>query len=246
MKCPGCGTEIPNPGKFCGACGRPLAQRLCPNGHVMSEGAETCPICATTKHPIMPATPPAAGKVSTVHTPDKGKTLFEIGAWQDVKPAEPATGGGAGDILFETGGPPAAAGPAGDVLFETPSPAAPSPGGVRKTRLLGSDAEVAETGLAGWLVTGPDRRDGRDFRLMTGRNTVGASPKNDIILDEDSVSSNHAAVVCQGGAVWVEDNNSTNGTSVNGRRVQRMELAEGDTLSFGTFAVIFSPFRKKG
>ncbi|MBI5526146.1 MAG: FHA domain-containing protein [Deltaproteobacteria bacterium] len=238
MKCPGCGTEIANPGKFCGVCGRPLSQRLCPNGHVMAEGAETCPICATTKHPIMPATPPAVGKVSTVHTPDKGKTLFEIGAWQDVKPAEPPPGGGAGDILFETGGPgpgPIAAAPA----------AVSSPGGVRKTRMLGSDAAPSEAGLMGWLVAGPDRRDGRDLRLMVGRNTVGASPKNDIVLDEDSVSSNHAAVVCQAGAVWVEDNNSTNGTSVNGQRVQRMELAEGDTVQFGTFTVVFSPFRKK-
>ena len=79
---------------------------------------------------------------------------------------------------------------------------------------------------------------------MEGRNSIGASPKNDVVMDEDSVSSNHAAILCQEGTYFVEDNNSTNGTTVNGRRVSRGELNAGDTVSFGTFALTFHPFRK--
>lgn len=234
MKCPGCGTEIANPGRFCGVCGRPLEQRLCPNGHVLAHGAEGCSICATTKHPVMPM-PPAegGGKAVGVHTPDKGKTLFEIGAWQDVK-AEPAA--------------PASA-PQQDVLFETPRPgAAPAvvaAGGVRKTKMVGADAPAAAGGgLAAWLLGDVLRRDARDLRLMEGRNTIGASPKNDVVLDEDSVSSNHAAILCQAGTFFIEDNSSTNGTSVNGKRVSRSELNAGDTVTFGTFSLTFHPFRK--
>ena len=237
MKCPGCGTEIANPGRFCGVCGRPFEQRLCPNGHVLAPGAEGCSICATTRHPVMPMPPPeGGGKAVGVHTPDKGKTLFEIGAWQDVK-AEPAA-------------PTAPADP--DVLFETPRPGAapaaasvPAAGGVRRTKMAGSDAPAAAAGgLAGWLLGDVNRRDARDLRLMEGRNTIGASPKNDVVLDEDSVSSNHAAILCQAGTCFIEDNSSTNGTMVNGQKVSRSELNAGDAVSFGTFTLTFHPFRK--
>lgn len=68
MKCPGCGIEIVNPGKFCGSCGTRLIQRLCPNGHIMNENDENCPHCATQNVP----------KVKTISPENKGKTLFEI------------------------------------------------------------------------------------------------------------------------------------------------------------------------
>jgi pSer/pThr/pTyr-binding forkhead associated (FHA) protein len=112
--------------------------------------------------------------------------------------------------------------------------------------MLGAEtpAPAAET-LAGWLVGAVERRDAKDYRLMEGRNTVGASPKNNIVIDDDSMSSNHAAVICQGGTYFVEDNSSTNGTTVNGRRVSRSELGEGDAIAFGTYALTFYPFKKR-
>jgi len=68
MKCPGCGIEIPNPGKFCGSCGAKLSWKVCPNGHIMNETDEVCPQCATQRQP----------KVKTIAPENKGKTLFEI------------------------------------------------------------------------------------------------------------------------------------------------------------------------
>ncbi|MCX7959319.1 MAG: hypothetical protein N3B13_09760, partial [Deltaproteobacteria bacterium] len=68
MRCPGCGIEIENPGKFCGSCGAKLTQKICPNGHIMNDTDETCPHCATQRQQ----------KVKTVAPENKGKTLFEI------------------------------------------------------------------------------------------------------------------------------------------------------------------------
>jgi hypothetical protein len=66
----------------------------------------------------------------------------------------------------------------------------------------------------------------RDMRV--GRNT-----ECDIFLVDPSVSRNHATLELRGDQVVVRDSGSTNGTFVNGERVQLRRLRPGDRVAFG-------------
>ncbi len=64
--------------------------------------------------------------------------------------------------------------------------------------------------------------------------SVGRDRSNDICLPDPSVSLRHARLYQWGRNWWVEDLNSTNGTFVNGRRLQRPGVVlPGDQLAFG-------------
>jgi pSer/pThr/pTyr-binding forkhead associated (FHA) protein len=83
-------------------------------------------------------------------------------------------------------------------------------------------------------------RSGKQFGLNRGRNTVGRdSSQADIVLDEDTVSGEHARVQFEHGQFYVYDLASTNGTYVNNRRVQKQMLMDGDTLRFGNAQMVF-------
>jgi Domain of unknown function (DUF4388)/Inner membrane component of T3SS, cytoplasmic domain len=76
---------------------------------------------------------------------------------------------------------------------------------------------------------------GGEFPLADGVPViVGRSSDLDMVLVEEMVSRRHARVELTGGTVVVEDLGSTNGTFVNGERVERATLVEGDRLLIGT------------
>lgn len=63
--------------------------------------------------------------------------------------------------------------------------------------------------------------------------TVGRDPSNDVSVPDTSVSLVHCSVFKDGGRVFVKDLGSTNGISLNGRRIITAELVEGDILLIG-------------
>lgn len=76
---------------------------------------------------------------------------------------------------------------------------------------------------------------GGEFPLTEGVPVVvGRSSDLDMVLVEEMVSRRHAHIEMRSGVVHVEDLGSTNGTFVNGERVQRASLTEGDRLLIGT------------
>ena len=64
---------------------------------------------------------------------------------------------------------------------------------------------------------------------------VGRDPTNQIVVDDPSVSREHAAIVAVGNDHILEDLASANGTFVNGKRVARRILQHGDVVGFGAF-----------
>lgn len=75
---------------------------------------------------------------------------------------------------------------------------------------------------------------GRKFDLVTEATVIGRSPKNDIRLDQESVSRFHAKLMADGQKMTVEDLGSTNGTIVNSRVVKgRVRLRNGDLIKVG-------------
>jgi hypothetical protein len=63
---------------------------------------------------------------------------------------------------------------------------------------------------------------------------VGRSSDLDMVLVEEMVSRKHARISYDKGKIVIEDLGSTNGTFVNGEKVKRAQLKEGDRILIGT------------
>src|SRR5207248_3941420 len=63
---------------------------------------------------------------------------------------------------------------------------------------------------------------------------IGRGGELDIVLVEDMVSRKHAKITTQGGKIVIQDLGSTNGTFVNGEKIKRARLKEGDRVLIGT------------
>ena len=65
--------------------------------------------------------------------------------------------------------------------------------------------------------------------------TIGRSKENDIIIDEASVSRHHATIIQTASGIVISDNGSSNGTFINGIRIQgECTLSPNDILKLGT------------
>jgi diguanylate cyclase (GGDEF)-like protein len=81
------------------------------------------------------------------------------------------------------------------------------------------------------------RMDGSDVGQVTSLNgtmlEVGRLAKNHLHLPLEGVSRLHARIVFQDGSYWIEDLGSANGTFVQGTKVTRHRLTDGDVVQFG-------------
>jgi hypothetical protein len=76
---------------------------------------------------------------------------------------------------------------------------------------------------------------GGEFPLVADRQIlVGRSSDLEMVLVEDMVSRKHARVSVAADQIWIEDLGSTNGTFVNGEKIKRTRLKEGDRVLIGT------------
>ena len=83
------------------------------------------------------------------------------------------------------------------------------------------------------VETGGGLKKGERFDLFGGVS-LGRSPDADIRLDDRYASGIHARVFNRGGAYYVEDMNSTNGTLLNSQELHgEAELVDGDTIRIG-------------
>lgn len=78
----------------------------------------------------------------------------------------------------------------------------------------------------------------RDYPLDRDRITIGRRPDNDVFLDDQTVSAEHAAVSLLG-APAITDLDSTNGTFVNGLRIRKQSLQHGDVIRIGQHELKF-------
>ncbi|KPC81511.1 FHA domain-containing protein [Streptomyces sp. NRRL S-4] len=76
--------------------------------------------------------------------------------------------------------------------------------------------------------------NGRTWALDPSRSyTLGRDPQGDVVIDDARVSWRHATISWNGRGWSIEDHGSTNGTYVQGRRVQQMEIAPGTPVHLG-------------
>jgi hypothetical protein len=89
--------------------------------------------------------------------------------------------------------------------------------GLREPRLVVDDSPVL--------------REGVPFTIGSAL-TIGRADGNDVVLDDNVVSGQHARVISPGTVI---DNESTNGTYVNGKAIRgRATLRHGDILQVGS------------
>src|ERR1043166_1990138 len=74
---------------------------------------------------------------------------------------------------------------------------------------------------------------GRSHELKADKTTIGRVEDNTFQIAEASVSSHHAEVFMRGSDVVVKDLGSTNGTFINGEKIDEAGLKPGQTLRFG-------------
>ncbi|WP_455907189.1 FHA domain-containing protein [Streptomyces niveus] len=76
--------------------------------------------------------------------------------------------------------------------------------------------------------------NGRTWTLDQSRSySLGRDPQGDLVIDDARVSWRHATI-SWGGRGWaIEDHGSTNGTYVQGQRIQRMEIGPGTAVRLG-------------
>jgi pSer/pThr/pTyr-binding forkhead associated (FHA) protein len=86
-----------------------------------------------------------------------------------------------------------------------------------------------------WLLKTADEADPSfTFRILPGAiKTIGRSSGAEFIVDAAMVSRLHCQVTAGAAELEVVDLDSTNGTFVNGQRVKRASLKEGDRLGVG-------------
>ncbi len=85
------------------------------------------------------------------------------------------------------------------------------------------------------VVKSADLEEGQDFELDSAQLTIGRGGQNDIAIGSDEyASARHARFEPRQDGAWVQDLGSTNGTYLNGARLEHpRRLTEGDIVRVG-------------
>ena len=110
-----------------------------------------------------------------------------------------------------------------------------------KTAVLGvQDLGLRKIDLearSAYLIMINGRTVGRMHKLGAGTSTLGRSPEVEVLIEDEGVSRHHARIEVTGEGYVLADNNSTNGIFVNGEKVARQLLQDGDKVQIGYFVL---------
>jgi hypothetical protein len=111
-----------------------------------------------------------------------------------------------------------------------------SPAGVRAARSGPHTGRLV-------VVRSPDLGEGEHFELDSAQLTIGRGRQNDITIGSDEyASARHARFEPRQDGVWVQDLGSTNGTYLNGARLDHpRRLTQGDIVRVGETDLRFEP-----
>jgi len=87
------------------------------------------------------------------------------------------------------------------------------------------------------IFDGPDK--GATFVMGDQPVALGREGGCDVVLHDDRASRVHARIMPEGDRLFIVDENSSNGTFVNGVFVNRQSLAEGDVIAIGHNRIVF-------
>jgi predicted component of type VI protein secretion system len=84
--------------------------------------------------------------------------------------------------------------------------------------------------------------DGREAThdLPEEKTTVGRLTENTLQIEDASVSSRHAEIFFENNSWFIRDLGSTNGTFLNGSKIENAVLNHGDELRFGSIVTLYT------
>jgi general secretion pathway protein A len=90
------------------------------------------------------------------------------------------------------------------------------------------------------IVLSTEGQSVAELHLVPGRKVIGRTPDNDLQIDSKFISRHHCQLVTgSDGITVIEDLNSTNGIVVQGKRVRRHTLRDGDIVGLGQHQLLF-------
>lgn len=103
--------------------------------------------------------------------------------------------------------------------------------------------------VTGWLICTEGKEKGKDYRLHSGKNFIGRSPKMDVVILEDNhiAREKHASIVYdpKGNGFYVSPEDANLVYLNDGLLSQVQELRENDKIRMGETEVVFVPYCKE-
>lgn len=108
--------------------------------------------------------------------------------------------------------------------------------------LIGVGVGVLEQfAKSAWLKVIRGEFEGKEYLVFEGTTSIGNSGKNTIVLFKDKlVAPNHCDIVQEGSKYVILDKGSPMGTVVNGMRITRHVLRQGDAIAIGNSVLVFN------
>lgn len=119
-----------------------------------------------------------------------------------------------------------------------------------KTAILGFDQETINRELQkakeqpACLILIRGNPQGHRFFITADEMIIGRDPTADISIPEPSISRKHAKVIREGAVVKIEDLGSSNGTAINGKKLESgnvAKLAKEDMIKVGNAMLKYLP-----
>ena len=185
--------------------------------------------------PVAPQPEPRVAEVSaSASAPAQDPVAQTVVAWPHTNATEPPSNGSpASQSEF---------GEEATSIIPAWQPSDAMPESKRTVSLQAVPPEVIATG-GGFpakltFETGPFA--GRIVALPNQMVTFGRAPDNDVVVGDAATSGRHGRIEVRGGAFWISDLGSTNGTLVNGEPVIERQLAHGDLIAIGQNTIRFT------
>lgn len=195
-----------------------MAIKKCPNGHQYDSNiyGDNCPFCPQSSHTKVNMdnnSVPGTQKTAVNNDFYGGMPGGQTAATTPYFPDMPDVPGAGGHTVIRTVG----------------QPGTPNPDGGRK--------------LVGVLVSYSHNPAGEVYKVYEGRNIVGRDHACDISFPMDNkMSGRHLLILYREaeGIVWANDENSSNGTYINGKFAgDRTELHTNDIIVIGSTKLVF-------
>jgi len=93
--------------------------------------------------------------------------------------------------------------------------------------------------VVGRVIVATEGRTLSELPLRVGRLIIGRTPDNDVQIDSRFVSRHHCQIITTAQGSVIEDLNSTNGIHVQGKRVRRHNLNDGDVVMLGKHELVY-------
>jgi general secretion pathway protein A len=102
-----------------------------------------------------------------------------------------------------------------------------------------SPSDAGHTAPVGRVIVATEGRTTQEMPLKVGRIIIGRTADNDLQVDSRFVSRHHCQIITGADGSVIEDLNSTNGIFVQGKRVRRHHLNDGDIVVIGKHEIMY-------